>query len=454
MPIDKNIIENIWGEVEQENPYQKLGLERNPFPANGNPPASPTISPYPEVDRQITQFIVSFLRSRKSRGLVLLGDYGTGKTYHLRWIRSLLQSKPEISIQVLDIESPGLEPYHLVRSILSQIGDQEIAKAVWRLILPKLKDAVASEGQNFFQQFLSDKVLKKGGKSLPFESMGWDYQYVRTDAETFNDYRNFLASFDKSGTLSREKLRDWAVPLLYRKHNHGGIGITNNISIAKEIANLCFLSGVPALESWERLTISGKEGTFPNQAEPEFLQTILRLLVITGTQFFVLLLDEFEKVPLMENLTQREMKKYLDTVRMLADKSWEDDSLPFAWVIASHDEAWSQIRDKLNQALAERFPTEIHLPRTFEKDVANYIVIQNLNLSRSDSKLRDTLFPFPENLMDLIPATLRRTSRDLVTLCYELIEASLNSESSDKGISEDFITKFISNYHGYQQMQN
>lgn len=454
MPIDKKIIEDIWGEIQQEDPYAKLGLERNPFPANGNPPASPTIAPYPEVNKQITQFVISFLRSKKSRGLVILGDYGTGKTYHLRWIRSLLESKPEVSIQILNIETPGLEPYHLVRSILAQIGDQEIAKAVWRLILPKLKEAISSQGQKFFQDFMSDKLTKRGSKSLPLESFGMDYEYVKVDPETFTDYRNFLSSFDKRGTLSREKLRDWALPLLYRNERDGGVAITTNAAIAKEIANLCFLSGVPALESWERLTVTSNEGIFPNQAEPEFLQTILRLLVLTGTQFFVLLLDEFEKVPLMENLTQREMKKYLDTVRMLADKSWEDDDLPFAWVIASHDEAWDQVSDKLNQALAERFPTEIHLPRTVEKDVSAYIIIQHLNLSRLDSSKTDTLLPFSENIMDLIPVELRRTPRDLLTLCYELIEASINVELVNDRIPESFILEFVRNYHGYQPIEN
>lgn len=444
MPIEKSIIDDVWNESYQKNPYLNLGLERNPFPANGNPPSSPSISPYPFVEKDIREFVISFLRSRKSRGLVILGDYGTGKTYHLRWIKSLFEAKPEISIQILNIETPGLEPYHLVRSILTQIGDQDIAKAVWRLILPKLREVIDLEGQKFFQQFQNERLTKKTGKTLPLEAFGLEYEYITIEPETFTDYRKFLLSYDQKGILSREKLRDWALPLFYRKKRDGGLGITSNPAIAKEIANICFLSGVPALESWERLTVTNLDNIFPNQGEPEFLQTILRLLVLSGTEYFVLLLDEFEKVPLMENLTQREMKKYLDTVRMLADKSWEDDSLPFAWVIGSHDEAWSQVRDKLNQALAERFPTEINLPRTVDKQVASYLVEQCLLLSRIENLNNTNKFhPLPENIIELIPVELRRTPRDLLTLCFDFIESGVKKHLKTGEISEETINEII-----------
>lgn len=448
MPISNTTIEEIWGEVGKADVYTQVGLSRNPFPASGIPPASPSILPYPSVYQQIKDFVVSFLRSRNSRGLILLGDYGTGKTYHLQWIRTLLVARPEVPIRVVSVETPGLEPYDLVREILAQVGDQELAKAVWALALPILREQIRVQGQRFFQQFAEGKVRGKGGRLLPLESAGMEIPLVTVDEGMFRDYRDFLSSFDRSGVLSREKLRDWFVPHFYRSRRDGGLGVTANAAVAREIVNLCFLSGAPALQSWERLTVPGSGGLFPARGEPEFLQTILRLLVSTGVEYFVLLLDEFEKVPLMVTMTQREMNRYLDTVRMLADQGWQEEALPFAWVIASHDDAWDLVRNTLNQALAERFPAEVHLPRSTDPAVARYLISQHLMLVRVDQEPENSLAPFPDNLVDLIPAQHRHTPRDLLTLCYHLLEAAIASDNLVEGrISEAFVGNFVEEYY-------
>lgn len=448
MPVDERTVEEVWAEVAKTNAYSHLGFLRNPFPASGGPPTSPGIQPYPEVYEQITKFFKAFIRSRQSRGMVLLGDYGTGKTYHLRWIRGLLEARSDqVNIRVVSIETPGLEPYDLVRGILAQIGDQEIAKAVWMLLLPSIRARIQTEGQAFFRKFAVGKVKLRRGPTLPLESMGFEVTYVHLDEETLLDHREFLSAFDRSGALSREKLRDEFLPSLYGPQPDRGRPITDNIAVARELANLCFFTGAPALSSWERLTVPGtKKSPFPPRGEPEFLQAILRLLIATGTEYFVLLLDEFEKVPLMEIMTQREMKRYLDTVRMLADRGWQEEKLPFAWVIASHDEAWDLVRDRLSQALAERFPVEVHLPRTHDLDVARYLVSQQLALARLKEKPPGSLSPFPPNFLELIPLPLRHTPRALLTMCYDLVEAASEADLSEEEIPEAFVTKFLERY--------
>jgi len=447
MPVDEHTIEEVWAEAAKADTYIHLGLLRNPFPASGGPPTSPGIQPYPEVYEQITRFFKAFIRSRQSRGMVLLGDYGTGKTYHLRWIKGLLEAKSDqVNVRVVNIETPGLEPYDLVRGILAQIGDQEIAKAIWVLLLPSIRARIQTEGQSFFKRFAVGKVKLRRGPTLPLESMGFDVPYVRLDEGTLQDHREFLSAFDKSGALSREKLRDEFLPLLYSPQPNGGPPITDNIAVARELTNLCFFAGAPALSSWERLTVPATKSPFPLRGEPEFLQAILRLLITTGTEYFVLLLDEFEKVPLMEIMTERDMKRYLDTVRMLADKGWQEEALPFAWIIASHDGAWDIVRDKLNQALAERFPVEVHLPRTRDLDVARYLVSQHLATARSEEKPLDSLSPFPPNFLELIPPRLRHTPRALLTMCYELVEAASEADLGEEGIPEAFVTRFLEKY--------
>ncbi len=448
MPVDKRTVEEVWAEVAKTNAYIHLGLLRNPFPASGGPPTSPGIQPYPEVYEQITKFFKAFIRSRQSRGMVLLGDYGTGKTYHLRWIKGLLEARSDqVNIRVVSIETPGLEPYDLVRGILTQIGDQEIAKAVWALLLPEIRAQIQSEGLAFFKQFAVGKVKPKRGRQIPLDGTVFDVTFgIRLSEETLVDHREFLSAFDKSGVLSRERLRDKFLPSLYGRQPDGGRPITDNIAVARELANLCFFAGAPALSSWERLTVPAtRKSPFPPRGEPEFLQAILRLLIATRTEYFVLLLDEFEKVPLMEIMTQRETKRYLDTVRMLVDRGWQEEDLPFAWVIASHDEAWDLIRGEraLNQALAQRFLVEVHLPRTYDLDVARYLVSRYLTLARLKEQPPDSLSPFPPNFLELIPPPLRHTPRVLLTMCYDLVEEASEADLDKEEIPEAFVTKFL-----------
>lgn len=296
------------------------------------------------------------------------------------------------------------------------------------------------------------KVKPKRGRQIPLAETVFDVTFgIPLSEEILLDHRQFLSAFDKSGTLSREKLRDKFLPSLYgHQSSHESRPITDNIAVAREMANLCFFAGAPALSSWERLTVPAtRKSPFPPRGEPEFLQAILRLLIATGTEYFVLLLDEFEKIPLMEIMTARERNRYLDTVRMLADRGWQEEDLPFAWVIASHDEAWDLIRSKraLNQALAQRFLVEVHLPRTYDLDVARYLVSQHLALARSEEKPSGSLSPFPSNFLELIPPPLRHTPRALLTMCYELVE-EVTSEAAleEKEIPEAFVTKFLERY--------
>src|SRR5581483_9644496 len=165
-----------------------------------------------------------------------------------------------------------------------------------------------------------------------------------------SDHRNFLKAFDKTGHLSREKLRDYFAEKLC---GGGELGITKNVAVARELASICFYSGATALDSWETLSIpgAGSSRAFPPQGEPAFLQAIVKILVKSGVSYLVLFLDEFEKVSLIENMTEREARRYLDTVRMLIDRSWHE--LPFAWVLGSNTNAWNWIENE-NLALNQR----------------------------------------------------------------------------------------------------
>lgn len=421
--------------------YSSLGLTHNPFLASGLAPDVPLIAPFPEIRDKIQHFIHSFIRSKQSQGMIILGDYGTGKTYHLRYIESKFKEYGP-RLKTVFVATPGVEPYDVIRAILAQIGDEQVAKAVWTLIAPALRKKIASEGQAYFKRLLRDFPPSRRKDVQSIYQTSFDVPlFVDLQEDTLTDHRRFLNAFDKHRILSREKLRDNLAPILYRQDGELP-PITTNPAIARELASTCLYDGAPALESWERLTTAGsRKKTLPPRQEAEFLQAILRLLLATKVEYFVLLLDEFEKVPLMQLMTAREAKQYLDAVRMLIDSGWQQ--LPFAYVFASHDEAWDLVKAEI-RALTERFPMEVPLPRLDDVSLARQLLSDLLDLARERLSREVNIAPFPPTFFEIVPPQYRNTPRDLIILCYDLIEQAADRELST--VPEQLIKDYLESY--------
>jgi hypothetical protein len=440
MAIERTL-HNLQASIEPRAAYARLGLTHNPFPAAGLAPDAPKVEPFPEIRDEILGFLVSFLRTKESVGMVILGSYGTGKTYHLKYMQTQLEALKGTHIKTVFLDSPGLEPYDLIRGVIAAIGEEELAKGVWAMLVPNVRRTLADEGQPYFHRFLRDKTVKERDQARRItQAGGFGVQMVAVDDEALSDHRKFLKAFDGNPMMSREKLRDHLSKVLLDSSTEG-VGLTSNAPVARHLASVCLFDGAPALESWEKLTTrSGSSGLFPPEGEPQFLQAILQVLLSSGYEYFVLLLDEFEKVPDMELMTSREARKYLDTVRMLIDKSWE--TLPFAYVIGSVEAGWRLVEAKLDQALADRFPRKIHLPRLDREDFALYLITEHLNQARVEGASVDPpIHPFPSSLLELVPLTYRRTPRQLLVLCYQLIERAV--ASSESVISEELVSEYL-----------
>src|SRR6185369_14114814 len=73
--------------------YASLRLRGNPFPISG---LTSDYAPYPLIDQQmdaeVHNFIQETLIGQEYGGLAILGDFGSGKTYALRYIETLLRT--------------------------------------------------------------------------------------------------------------------------------------------------------------------------------------------------------------------------------------------------------------------------------------------------------------------------------------------------------------------------
>ena len=418
-------------EVQRDSSrYHPLGITANPFPAGGLAPSNPQIEPYIDVRNDILNFLKRFLETSSSQGLALLGGYGTGKTYHLNYIRVVLESSP-FNIKIVHVVDPGIHPYHLIRNILLSLGEEEVATMIWGVIAPYLKTQLDKDA-NFFNPML--RASATGKKTTPITQQGLKFILSNFDEETWADHRTFLSTLDKQMIIDREKLLATVVPVLTDRHKVSYI--TNIAKIAEDLAAICIYDGIPALERWKALTEGVGPGSIQPGNEKEFLTALLHLLKINGVEYFVLLLDEFEKVPQLERMTDRDARLYLDTLRMLIDAGHE--RLPFAYIVGTNLDAWELALQKI-VPLQHRFST-IHLPTMINDEIAKYTIQAYLAQVRPDNwrPKNNLLHPFPEDFLDLIPANARATARQLVKLCHLLIE--LTVENQYDLINEDLIT--------------
>lgn len=424
--------------------YSQLGLSSNPFPAGGLAPSNPQVEPWTEVRIRILQFLERFLETEASNGLVLLGSYGVGKTYHLNYIHSILDSV-DFNVRIIHITDPGIHPYHLIRGILLDLGEEEIAKMMWSIIGPYLRQQF-TVNPRFFDDMVSATVTPRSSKRkiTPIGQQALDLILTQITEKEWSDHRLFLQALDKTQFIDRQQLLMAVRPVLNDRKNASSF-ITEIAQIAEDLAAICLYDGIPALERWKYLTEGVGLGSIQPGNERHFLTALLRLFRKNGIEYFVLLLDEFEKVPQLTRMTDKDSRSYLDTLRMLIDAAHEH--MPFAYIVASNIDAWQLAVSRI-EPLKDRFTT-VDLPSMAEDDIARYTIKKYLDLVRLNSVSEvDTIAPFPDNFLELLPLNARITTRQLLKLCYHLIELAVerNHSTISEGLVKEVMPIPLSNY--------
>ena len=111
---------------------QKLRLDSNPFePAATGAPLSGTLSPPHELAEKMKNLLDAQQTGQGVKAIVVVGEYGTGKTCLLQWLhREVLPSR---QIKSFYFDNPGVQFYDLANMLLRTIGRKEFAKFIWEL---------------------------------------------------------------------------------------------------------------------------------------------------------------------------------------------------------------------------------------------------------------------------------------------------------------------------------
>ena len=265
--------------------FQRLKLTFNPFEpaASGVPLGCPLWIPDRWRD-PLKQFLRRMKHTRGPKAYAILGEYGSGKTYLLRWLeREVL---PREQILPFYFDNPGIQFYDLANALLRQVGREDFAKSLYEFLKPNLP---ALQLQLFDDTFY-----------------GW-LQVVK-----------------------RSKRREEAVNLLARKAREARI--TADEEIANKLARIIVETADRPYFEYQDFVAGRRDSYVAEKEEAPYFAAIIRALRLTrNVEAIALLIDEFEEISLQKRLTRRQAHDYLATLKRLINIAESEDF----WIIVT-----------------------------------------------------------------------------------------------------------------------
>ena len=362
---------------------QKLGLDFNPFePSATGAPTSSRLS----IPTALRQETISFL-DRHSTGkgvkvLVIVGEYGTGKSCLLYWLHKKIL--PERRIKSFYFDNPGVQFYDLANSLLRTIGRKDFAKFIWEL-------AGSQAG------------IKSG---LP---------QVNLFQKGFEKYLTDLSHFGRK--------IDMVTPL---QEAIKSTDITDDDQIANCLARIVTdIIKKPYFEY--RDFIPRQRGSVvPEKEEAPYFQAILKtILEGTGDKAIAFLIDEFEEIGLQKRLSKRAAHDYLATMKRLINLA-QSEQVDF-WIVLSMTPDAYQTTKALEPSFIDRVSNLNIEPLT--SDDAFALMKSRIDIARTKTgegnELISDIFPFPNDII-FHPSTYSNPRR-LVKVCFQAISHAILS---------------------------
>ena len=367
----------------------RLNLAFNPFePAASGPPIGIPISPPPSLAERLKNFVETRRHARGPKVLVILGDYGTGKTCLLRWLHDHLL--PDRRIKPFYFDNPGVHFYDLANRLLRTIGRKDFAKFIWEFAGPHL--------------------------STPYQG--------HLFRQTFEEYLSAESS------LRRRHRQDIAEPLQTAIRS---AGITSDEEIAHCLARIVTEAVRKPYFEYRDFLPSKTDSLVAEASEASYFRAILTTLARgSGADATAFLIDEFEEIGLQKRLTKRAAHDYLSTLKRLINLTHEQED-PL-WLFLSMTPGAYQTTQDLEPALVERFAEGDGILQVdrLQQDDALTLVRSRLHAARRTSSTTadpndltgngQILFPFPDDL-PFSPKT-RSNPRRLVKACSSAISSA------------------------------
>lgn len=362
----------------ESSALEKLGLQYNPFPPTTTGVAFVEDITLPqswkqEMDRRIS----SLDESVGNKALIIVGGYGSGKTFILNWIAR--KALPPRRVEPFFFDNPGVAFYDLANRLMRQLGRYELAKAIWEMC------------------YKPGGVHRLQPSLIPLEFPAW--------LETLKDRETRTSAIQVlSHALQDQKLAtDEEISYKFAR-------------VVVETRERPYYEYRDFVPSSTRALVAGNE-------EASYFRTLIRILLrVLEARGVAFLIDEFEDVALGRRLSRKQTHEYTATIRRLLDTAQKEN----LWVILSMTPEAHDQTNKLEPSLIQRFTHKFDIPPLSDED-AYRIVAQRLGKARI-VKGAD-LSPFPDDTLSILgPTTISSPRRLIKVLWHTLSLAARRNE--------------------------
>lgn len=436
-----NIIDRL-NSVETQKTVlkERYGLEYNPFPRSGIAIISESdkiVEKLMPVDEEALNTIFNFISDAlfahqgqpetpdKYMSMIVRGEYGSGKTQTLMFIRYLLKNLKNEAVKpyVVYIDNPGQKLAELIGGVISQIGVENFRKYLWNIFMEYL-DRHQDIRQSLITTSSTPQSLSLFGDDEPIPSLSTNIQNYKelVDAITIG----------KSATEKKQLLQTLKGHMInsYTEETESPVVATYFYDVVSDTIGIS--------KSWDMLT-SGSVKEL-DKREVNILKAIVNIVCkqLGYTDFFILI-DEFEEIT-AERLKRTDIDNYLRNLRLLIDreKNW-------CSVFAMTGKALDII-ESYSPPLAGRIKGSIVELKPLNEDSFKQVVKNYLAVARVDEKI-DSLDPFDESALDEMlqvkNTQLKGSPRFLLKLCYQLLQRAASELPEGAKIDRDFVKKHI-----------
>ena len=352
---------------------ERLGLEYNPFePVASGAPLETELWIPESWKNEVRRLIDLVSNARGVKGLVLQGEYGSGKTYLLKWLQqTVLRERRVLSYYM---HNPGLQFYDLADGLLRQVGRYELAKMVWEQTSPVV------HGFQFSYE---------GG--LP----GW------------------LRS------IARQKRQDDAIMAIANAIQEQEI--TDDEEIAHRLGRMVVETATRPYFEYRDFVAGRPSSLVAEREEAPYFTALVRILQkATQAEGVAFLIDEFEEIALHKRLTQRQAYDYLATLKRLMNVAHNENF----WLVLAMTPSAAEKTWEIESGLHDRFITgggnEFTIPQLVPEEATD-LVRRRLTHARLSDREQAADYPFPEGFAALLRQTTISLPRRLVKVCFQCI---------------------------------
>jgi len=363
--------------IDQE--WQHLNLKFNPFePAASGAPVSTNLWIPQSWELQIKELLDTIQNGQGVKAIAIEGEYGSGKTYLMRWLE---QSEfPNRRIKPFFFDNPGVQFYDLANSLLRQIGRYEFSKALWEYVKPDIGPLQRSffESEDSFTAWLS--------------------------------------------AVKRQKKQTESTNAIARAIRESKI--TSDEEIAYRFAMIVVESLDKPFFEYRDFIAGRKDALVAENEEANYFSAIIRALSLSGSVNGIgFLLDEFEEVSLQKRLSRKEAQDYLATLKRLLNVASQQDF----WLVVSMTPQSGDISRQLEPALWERFTGQgqyqFVIPELSALEAEELLMVRLKGAYSNEGMPK--LWPFADDVINSLTPVTYSSPRKLVKVAfYALAEAA------------------------------